>query len=599
MKTSFVSNTGRLLWSFFGFAWLRLLFLTLASFVSATMEITVLWCLIALVVKVINGADGVSSAKGPGLGASTHLSISTLLLFGVSSILVRVALDLYRNFCLANVVADFEGSRRDAIFTAYLHSSYERQNNERAGHLQTLISQHLEMARYSLQSLATGLSSCGTLAIFAVAAFFINGLAVILLLVLLVGLFVCLRPVSLLVRQLGRQFGNTYVTFNNTLNQGIAVSRELRVFNVSERFLEHLKLDSLQLHRFRRLSSFFGALVPTMYQNTALLLLMGSIAAIYYGGLGDLASLGLVILLLIRGYSYGQVLQSIYHSTQECVPYLEQLAAAEKDLARSEVKDAGGILPPIRSIQYEHVTFTYPGEHVGLQDVSFSLVHGEVLAVVGPSGSGKSTLMQLLLRLRTPGSGSITVNGSSIEDFSLHSWYRRVSFVPQEPHLFDASIKEAIRFFRPEVSDEAIERSARLVGIEDEILAFPRGFDTRVGEGGANLSGGQRQRLCLARALAGDPDLLVLDEPTSALDSHSEAMILEGLAQCKGRITTVIIGHRLAMLNICDRVLVLQRGSVHAVGLPSELVLSSSYFRDAVRPFANGAGHPHIVSAAD
>lgn len=558
--------------NFFRFAPIRLSFMTFAAFASAGLEVVVLWSLIKLVMTLIGQDSDGRSFKAPGLGSASafNVSIEAILLIGITSVLLRVALDLYRAYSLTGILADFERNQRDSLCAAYFRSSYERQCAEKAGHLQTLLGEHLYYARALLTGLVTGVGACGTLLIFAGAAAFIDGIAIIFLLAILLGLFACLRPLSLWIRRLSHEYGANCVTFNNTLNQGIAVSRELKVFNVTERFVQQLHNQSGQIQRLRWLSSFFGMLVPTLYQSSAFLILMVSIGAVYYTGVGQIGSLGLVILLLVRGYSYGQVFQSAYHSIQECLPYLDQLAFAQAEYAASEVDVSGVSLTPIDLLEFDHVTFTYPGERLGLHDLNVCFRRGEIVAIVGPSGSGKSTLMQLLLRLRKPSTGSINVDGVSAAEFSLQSWYQRVSFVPQEPHFFDHTIREAIRFFRPEITDEAIEQAARTVGIEQEILAFPKGFDTRVGEGGLSLSGGQRQRLCLARALVSNPDLLVLDEPTSALDSYSEKMVLDSLNQCKGKITTIIIGHRLSMLDICDRVLGLREGRLQFDGFPSE-----------------------------
>jgi ABC-type multidrug transport system fused ATPase/permease subunit len=157
-----------------------------------------------------------------------------------------------------------------------------------------------------------------------------------------------------------------------------------------------------------------------------------------------------------------------------------------------------------------------------LQDLEFVIRQGESVGVVGPSGAGKSTLLHLLLRLRDPTRGSYTIEGVDVRDIANATWHGNVAFLPQEPHILDGTVAENIRFFRRGISDEAIERAARMAHIQEDIEGWVGGYATHLGHRSDAVSGGQRQRLCLARALAASPSLLLLDEPTSSLDLRSE-----------------------------------------------------------------------------
>jgi ABC-type multidrug transport system fused ATPase/permease subunit len=217
-----------------------------------------------------------------------------------------------------------------------------------------------------------------------------------------------------------------------------------------------------------------------------------------------------------------------------------------------------------------------------IEDLTFALSRGEAIGIVGPSGAGKSTLVQLFLRLREPNSGQALVNEVPAYAFAFADWTRRFSYVAQEPHLVAGSVAENIAFFRDDIDREAVERAARAAHIHDEILAMSDGYDTWVGDDGRRLSGGQRQRVSIARALAGSPDVIVLDEPTSALDMQSEALIQKTLEELKGRVTLVIVAHRLSTLNNCDRIMVLGDGRLQAFGTSAELLGSNEFYRRAV-----------------
>ena len=161
-------------------------------------------------------------------------------------------------------------------------------------------------------------------------------------------------------------------------------------------------------------------------------------------------------------------------------------------------------------------------------------------------------------------------------------WARCVTFVPQEPHLIVGSIEDNIRFLRDDVTRADVEQAARLAQLHDEIVAFPEAYDRPVGEAGGHLSGGQRQRLTIARALVEQPEVLILDEPTSALDVRTEHLIRETLLGLKGRVTVLVIAHRLSTLDICDRIMVIQDGRLVGFDTPARLEQSSEFYREAL-----------------
>jgi len=239
-------------------------------------------------------------------------------------------------------------------------------------------------------------------------------------------------------------------------------------------------------------------------------------------------------------------------------------------------------LPPraAGTIRFDEVSFSYPSrpETVALGPVSFAVNPGERVALVGPSGAGKSTVFALILRFYDPVSGRVLLDGADLRHCEAHDVRRAVALVPQDPVIFATSVTENVRFGRPGASFEAVREACAAAHALEFIERLPRGFDTDLGERGVKLSGGQRQRISIARAILADRPVLLLDEATSSLDAESErqvALALERLA--RGR-TTLVIAHRLATVRHADRIVVLERGRVHAVGTHAELLRASELY---------------------
>ena len=248
------------------------------------------------------------------------------------------------------------------------------------------------------------------------------------------------------------------------------------------------------------------------------------------------------------------------------------------------------ILPkPNRSLEVIQVTATAPGAGRPIvTGANFSLKSGEVLGIIGPSGAGKTSLVRTLVGIWPPAAGHVRLDGASLDQWEPDALGRHVGFVSQAVELFDGTISENIARMSTNPDSEAVLRAAQLAGAHDMILRLPGGYDARIGEAGMALSGGQRQRIALARALYGDPFLVVLDEPNSNLDNEGEAALQQAIATLKTRAAIVVlIAHRPSALAGCDKILFLVNGSQQSFG-PRDEVLRKIMVRPVAAPSLGG-----------
>jgi len=544
------------------------------AFASGTFEALTLAMLTASAVAATGAGEGA------GLGPLSFSSSQGLFMAAVALVL-RLASGYLLAVISSRLVSQAGLAARTEVLGAFHGASYQEKVGRRVATLQERLTSYVDRFQVAFNGLVNLISNALSLMSFTVLALIVDPLALVGLGIIGVLASAVQRPFARLARHASLTFSHQRSGYAESVTESVLLAREMTVFGVGGAASTELNRLDVEVADSYRRTLVLAQVKSLVYYGLALGLAIGGLSLVREGSQSGIASIGAVALILLRSLSYGQSLLSTLHGLTEQRPFIDQLTQLLDDYQASAAATRMQTVGDISNVKFCDVSFSY-GDSPALSGASFSVDAAEAIGIVGPSGAGKTTLVNLLLRLYEPTEGTVTVNGIAIGDIEDARWHELTAIVPQEPRLLHGTIAENIRFFR-DLSDEAIEAAAEGANIASFIRSLPHGFDSAVGELGQNLSGGQRQRICIARALAGNPQLLVLDEPTSALDGESEAAIQATLSDLKGQVTMFIVAHRLSTLSICDRIMVVEGGRIADLAQPTELLERSTYFSEATQ----------------
>jgi thiol reductant ABC exporter CydD subunit len=311
--------------------------------------------------------------------------------------------------------------------------------------------------------------------------------------------------------------------------------------------------------------TFLSSLILELVATVSVALVAVAIGLRLMNGALGLRTALFALVLAPEAYLPLRQLGANYHASAEGMAAAEQVFSVLQSAPAPHGTRTNFPNPAIGGLEVDRLTVTYPGRsEPALEDVSFTIEAGEILALTGPSGCGKSTLLGVLLGLVSPQSGSIRVGGVELADLDVDAWRAALAWVPQRPHLFKASIAENIRLGRPNASAGEVRAAIAAAGLSAAVRGLPDGVDTILGERGAGLSAGERQRVALARAFLRDAPLLALDEPTANLDGETEEELVEAIvAHSRGR-TVLLVAHRPALVAVANKVV-----SLALLGVPA------------------------------
>lgn len=548
----------------------------LGSFVAIA-ELAVVLLIAALAAALVGN-------KPTGLSSLDSLSPRELAIWAMAAVLARGLLEWLQVRAQVLAIRDFDVVSRHGLLAPFIRAQWSLQSDKDPGEVGSAYITYLANDRSAFAQWLQVPAQIASFAIMFAGSLIAGGLWALGILVLSALLAAAFRPLTARAHRVGdalRIEGKKLDSFIYDLPQ---TRLDSRVFGVDDEFVERMDGFSRRTAKVVSGSQGLRLQLSSLYTSTVYFLAVLGLALVVLLDVGEPARFVAVILLLYRGLGYARALQASYQAVVGSIPTICELQRQRSELTSNESPRSGiALAPRISVIELRDASYTYGHGTPALSDASLVLQNGEAVGIVGPSGAGKSTLAQLLLGLRNPTSGSVTVDGINLADADLSTWFGRVAIVPQAPRTIHGSVADNVRFLRHGICDSDVTDALVRAHLYDEMASLPNGLDTVVGEFGVRLSGGQVQRLAVARALVGAPNLVVLDEPTSALDPITEDAVRIGLEILRDRCILVIIAHRFSTLRLCNQIVVLEGGRIRSIGDRSMIEQRSEFFAEAAR----------------
>ncbi len=542
-------------------------------------------------------ASGVTSlAQAAGLGGS----LGALLAVYVASVAMLALLKRWQSVLALTVEHQYVAATRARLFDAVVHASWRFERTQRRADLAYALLHQADragaMTFHALFGTAGALAAIAYVAIaVAVSPLMTAGTLVVGALVIWLQ-----RHVAHGARGHGERLLDESRQLYANLTDRVQALRLVKMLGLEARESHAVAVQAqavaaghvaaARLHSGARAGQEIGAAV--------------ALAVMLYTGLRwlHLDAAGTVLLLYVFSRTVPRlaaVQQAFEHMAYDTPAFeqLEQLRQAA-EAAREPAPEAELQVPLTRAVTFDRVSFTYPGATTpALEDLSFSIPKGRLTAIVGASGAGKSTLADVLCGLLQPTTGAALLDGEPLSPATWGRWRRSVGYLQQDAVLFDDTVRANLLWARPGATGSELQAALELASATF-VFDLPQGLDTPIGDRGGRLSGGERQRLALARALLRQPSVLVLDEPTSALDAENEARVLDAVKQLAGRVTTVLVTHRLAAVRGADHIIVLDEGRLVEAGDWSTLGARTGGRLRALcemQGIALGAGEPFMA----
>lgn len=476
-------------------------------------------------------------------------------------------------------------SLRKSVFNNVMNLHLGYFNSQRKGDIIAKVSSDVQVVQFTVtNTLQVVFKEPLTLIVYVALLFAISAkLTLFSLLVIPLSGFIIAKIVKRL-RQQATKAHETFATMLGYLDEALSGIKVVKAFNATEYVKDRFHQENVNYSDITRKMVRRQQLASPVSEFLGVMMVAG---IVYFGGSMVLAGQSALTSSEFITYIaiFSQVTRPAKALSDAFTGIHTGLAAGKRVLDLIDVKpelvdkpNAIEVKSFEKSIRMNDVCFAY-GERMVLNHVNIEIPKGKTVALVGPSGGGKSTLMDLVPRFIEPQTGNIYIDDLNIQDVNTHTLRNLMGFVNQESILFNDTIFNNIAFAKPNATSEEVMAAAKIANAHDFILESENGYETFIGDRGIRLSGGQKQRLCIARAVLGNPPLMLLDEATSALDTESEKLVQDALYKLMRNRTSLIIAHRLSTIQNADTIIVLEKGTVVEQGSHSELMSNNGLYR--------------------
>jgi subfamily B ATP-binding cassette protein MsbA len=496
-------------------------------------------------------------------------------------ILIKVCFVYIREYVMSSVQQKLLMRFRLDLFDTVVVLPVRYFDAQKTGRIMSRITNDVNALEQSLFQMVEMAQNLVYAVIFSTALFFTNWQLTIFTIVIFTVSGVISRKFGDRIRSFSREITNTLADISSFLQEKINGIRIVKSFT-REQFekIEFKKKVEHNYHFNMKIVRTIALLSPVneLFNTLVVALLVVFTAYLFIQGSMTIEiMISFLILITFLAKPIKAMGENVAKLQKSLVSagFIFEMLDLEKERQEDAPENAGHVVTAGR-VEFKDVSFSYSADVPALRNISFSVSAGDKIALVGPSGSGKTTLVNLIPRFYDINGGTILVDGRDSRTFSLAALRSKIAIVPQEVMLFGGSIYDNIRYGRLEATEQEIIEAARIANAHEFINRLEKKYETEVGERGVQLSGGQRQRIAIARAVLRDPRILLLDEATSALDTESEIAVQEALDRLMQGRTSFIIAHRLSTVYHCDRIVVLEKGTIVEEGRHEELLQKDS-----------------------